>query len=217
MRKVQEYRIKSRIAEGHVASFINELFGSIQAVKVASAEMNLIRQFDKINTIGRKTVLRDVVFFNTMNVAFQSTTTIGIGIILIIAGKQFQNGSFSIGDLALFIFYFQYISEWSASSGTLIARFGQMNVSIKRMLALINNKNQEDLIKFGPIYMKNESLEVPTIEKTPNDLLNILEVEDLSYRYPNSEKGIKNVSFSIKRQSLTIITGRIGSGKTTLL
>jgi ATP-binding cassette subfamily B protein len=39
----------------------------------------------------------------------------------------------------------------------------------------------------------------------------------LTFRYPDSGRGIENVGIQIKRGSLTVITGRIGSGKTTLV
>ena len=44
-----------------------------------------------------------------------------------------------------------------------------------------------------------------------------LDFESLSYRYPNSGKGIANVSLHLEKGSFTVITGRIGAGKTTLL
>jgi ATP-binding cassette subfamily B protein len=49
-----------------------------------------------------------------------------------------------------------------------------------------------------------------------NKLVNF-EVKNLSYTYPDSDKGIKDVSLSLAKGSFTVITGRIGSGKTTLL
>ena len=103
-----------------------------------------------------KTAVKEQIYFNTLNVAFQSTATIGIGIVLIMAGRQIQNGSFSIGDLALFIVYFGFISDWTAKTGTLIASLGQINVSVDRMIEFIDTKNQEDLVRSGPVYMKNE-------------------------------------------------------------
>ncbi|MBE7385493.1 MAG: ABC transporter ATP-binding protein [Leptolyngbya sp. SIO1E4] len=60
---------------------------------------------------------------------------------------------------------------------------------------------------------------------TPRDPLQELRVAGLTYHYPNrdsrpdskAEHGITNISFTLKRGSLTVITGRVGAGKTTLL
>jgi ATP-binding cassette subfamily B protein len=47
--------------------------------------------------------------------------------------------------------------------------------------------------------------------------LTTLEVRDLTYRYPETGRGVEDVSFSLRRGSFTVVAGRIGSGKTTLL
>jgi ATP-binding cassette subfamily B protein len=44
-----------------------------------------------------------------------------------------------------------------------------------------------------------------------------LEVQGLTFRYPESKRGIEDASFTLQRGTLTVITGAIGSGKTTLL
>jgi len=45
----------------------------------------------------------------------------------------------------------------------------------------------------------------------------MLEARGLTYRYPQSERGITEVDLRLTRGTLTVVTGRIGSGKTTLL
>jgi ATP-binding cassette, subfamily B, bacterial len=58
---------------------------------------------------------------------------------------------------------------------------------------------------------------VPIPLKGPGDRLDRLEVRGLSYLFPGSDRGIKDVSFVVERGELVIVTGRIGSGKSTLL
>jgi ABC-type multidrug transport system fused ATPase/permease subunit len=57
----------------------------------------------------------------------------------------------------------------------------------------------------------------PTNVNVSRETLEQLEVTDLCYIYPNGNLGIDKVSFTLKRNSFTVITGRIGAGKTTLL
>ncbi|MEW6736099.1 MAG: ABC transporter ATP-binding protein, partial [Acidobacteriota bacterium] len=59
--------------------------------------------------------------------------------------------------------------------------------------------------------------EIVYISKTAEHCFEKLMVKRLAYRYPDSENGIGDISFSLERGSFTVITGRIGSGKTTLL
>jgi ATP-binding cassette subfamily B protein len=54
-------------------------------------------------------------------------------------------------------------------------------------------------------------------EKTDTDHLSSLDVNNLSYNYPDSDNGISGINLHLEPGKLTIITGRIGSGKTTLL
>jgi len=74
-----------------------------------------------------------------------------------------------------------------------------------------------NLIASGPVYERGEIPPVPYTAKRDEHRLQRLEVRGLSYHYPGSSHGIENISLSIPRGSLTVITGRIGSGKTTLL
>jgi ATP-binding cassette, subfamily B, bacterial len=49
------------------------------------------------------------------------------------------------------------------------------------------------------------------------DRLETLRIENLGYHYPQSDRGIETISFTLHRGSLTVITGEMGAGKTTLL
>ena len=57
----------------------------------------------------------------------------------------------------------------------------------------------------------------PVVARGSEDRLERLEIEDLGFRYPGTDHGIADISFTLDRGSFTVITGRIGSGKTTLL
>lgn len=45
----------------------------------------------------------------------------------------------------------------------------------------------------------------------------LLQVENLSFTYPNGHKALENVSFSLEEGSFTVLCGASGSGKSTLL
>ncbi|CAM3676178.1 MULTISPECIES: ABC transporter ATP-binding protein [Paenibacillus] len=68
----------------------------------------------------------------------------------------------------------------------------------------------------------------PQVEETESSLnpkppmiyappLQQLEARGLTYRYPETGRGIENVSLNLTRGSFTVVTGMIGSGKTTLV
>ncbi|NMO95852.1 ABC transporter ATP-binding protein [Paenibacillus lemnae] len=47
--------------------------------------------------------------------------------------------------------------------------------------------------------------------------LQVLQAKDLTYRYPESGRGIKDIHLRLEQGSFTVVTGMIGSGKTTLI
>src|SRR5581483_12415146 len=47
--------------------------------------------------------------------------------------------------------------------------------------------------------------------------LETLEARNLSYRYPDTGRGIEGIDLCLQKGTLTVITGQIGAGKTTLL
>ena len=54
-------------------------------------------------------------------------------------------------------------------------------------------------------------------KKTTTSNLSKLELKEVSFRWPNGERGLQNCSFSIPRTGLWMLVGSNGSGKSTLL
>jgi len=215
--RIDEYRRASRRSTGIVTGFISEFFGAVQAVKVATAEEGVIRHFNELNDERRKLSLKDRLFNEILHSVFRNATSIGTGVILILAGGAMQSGTFSVGDFALFVFYLEFISELTAFSGLLIARYRQIGISVERMQRLMVGAPSDGLIAFSPVYMHGRFHDVDYPEKAQSDHLQSLDIDDLHYQFPDSENGIAGINLHLNRGSLTVITGRIGSGKTTLL
>ena len=73
------------------------------------------------------------------------------------------------------------------------------------------------LVEATPSYLMGPLPEVEVPERKAGDRLEVLDVEGLSYVYPENGEGVRDVSFSLKRGDFTVVTGTVGSGKTTLL
>ena len=217
MKRIDEYRRASRRATGIITGFIGEFFGAVQAVKVASAEEGVIERFNELNEERRILSLKDRLFNEILNSIFRNATSLGTGVILILAGQSMQAGTFTVGDFALFVFYLEFISELTAFSGLLIARYRQIGISVERMQRLMEGAPPQALVEFSPVYMDSKFPQVVYPEKSTSDLLNHLEAKNLTYHFPDSESGIQEICLKLQRGSFTVITGRIGSGKTTLL
>lgn len=216
-KQIDHYRRQSRSAAGRVTGFIGEFFGSVQAVKAASAEDNVIKHFDKLNESRRVVSLKDRLFNEILMSLFINTSRIGTGIILIMAGTMIQDGSFTIGDFAIFNYYLGFLVDLTSFSGLLIARYRQIGISIERMGRLMQGAPKEALTEFSEVYQDGNFPAIIYPTKTEADILHTLEVRNLSYTFPDSENGIRDINLNVKQGDFTVITGRVGSGKTTLV
>ncbi len=215
--RIEKYRRASRKATGIVTGFIGEVFGAVQAVKVATAEEGVIAHFNELNDERRRISLKDRLFNEILNSIFRNAVNFGTGVILILAGQSMQRGTFTVGDFALFVFYLENISELTAFGGLLVARYRQIGVSVERMGRLMEGAPPEAIIEFSPIYMDGNFPDVTYPDKTDAHRLQTLDATNLTYRYPGSDHGIQGIDLHLERGSFTVVTGRVGSGKTTLL
>lgn len=216
-RRITAYREASRGATGEVTGFLGELLGAAQAVQIAGAEEPVARHFERLGERRRATALRDRLFNELMTSVFRNTVSLGTGLILILAGGAIRSGSFTVGDLALFIFYLGFISDFTGQIGAFMARYKQMGVSFARMVELMQGAAPASLVKHGPNPLRGEFVAVPAPRKSAADRLDLLEVRDLTYRYPETGRGVSAVDLTLRRGSFTVIAGRIGAGKTALL
>ena len=216
-RRLEAYRKANRKATGVVTGFIGEMFGATQAVKVGTAESQVIQHFRKLNTTRSNAALRDRLFEELLDTIFHNAINIGMGAILILAAGPIRTGEFSVGDLAFFMYLLDFLAELTWTVGRVMAKYKQAGVSVDRMLLLMQGAPAEDLVRHGPIYAKKVLPEIPYQPKTDAHRLIKLEAAGLAHRFPNSSNGIEGINLSLKRNSFTVVTGRIGSGKTTLL
>ncbi len=216
-RKVEHYRRESRRHTGIVTGFIGELFGAAQAIKVASAEGDVISHFRSLNKERRLVAIKDVLFNEFLHSIFRNTSTIGTGVILILAGRSMRLGEFTVGDFALFVFYLDFIGELTAFMGLLVARYKQIGVSVERMQRLMEGASSDALIEPEPIFLREDVVEDPSQSQVEVTEFEQLTVSNLGYTFPGTSKGIKEINLTLSRGFFTVITGMNGSGKTTLL
>lgn len=215
--KLKHYRRLTRAATSKVAGFLGELFGGVQAVKVAAAERHTISYFSKLNDQRRRVALIDSLLTRLLESFNQNTANMATGLILLLAADGIRHGTFSVGNFALFVTYVGGVASAPQWIGRQLARYKQITVSVSRMQAMVEGAPRNTLVAHERMYLHGDLPSVPYYPKTESDLLDKLEVSRLTYRYPGSVRGIEDVSFNLRRGSFTVVTGRIGSGKSTLL
>ena len=215
--RIEKYRKASRKAAGRVTGFIGEMFNSVQAIKVATAEDDIDAHFCALNRERREAALRDRLFDEILNTLYRSSANLSTGAILILAGQSMVGGTFTVGDFALFSYLLESVSELTTFAGMLVARYKQLNVSVERMGRLMEGAGPDALVERGEIYLDGTLPEIECPTRGEKDRLQTLSARDLTVRFPDSENGIQGIDLQIERGTLTVVTGRIGSGKTTLL
>jgi ATP-binding cassette subfamily B protein len=215
--RLERYRQAGR----DVTGALGEMFAAVQAVQVAGAEGHVIAHFRRLNETRRHAMLRDRLLTEGLGSFFANTVSLGTGLILLLAAQSLRNGTFTVGDFALFVYYLTFVTNFTQFFGLFLARFKQTTVSFVRMAQLLPGQSTDALVAHKRLYVTGP---VPDLLPRPAVRLRQglraferLEARGLTYRHPDSGRGIEGADLALARGSFTVITGRIGSGKTTLL
>ena len=209
---------QGRLALDAATGFLGEAFGAVQAVKVAGAEAGVVDHLAALNDARARVEVRQVFYRGLLFALNNSVVNFGIGVMLLMAGAAIGQGSFTVGDFALFVSYLWFTTQVPSEIGTFYGDYKTQAVSIERLLELIRPEPPSVLVEPHPIYDSGPLPEVAFPVKTPADRLDALEVTGLGYHYPASEngRGLEGISFRLRRGDFVVVTGRVGSGKSTL-
>ncbi len=236
-RLVKKYREQAREATSLVTGIIGDMFNSTQAIKVSHAEDRLIDHFTTLNNQRRETMVKDRLLTQAVDMLGHSATAVGTGLVLLFSARLMVNGSFTIGDFALFTTNIWTLTVWMRTLGNTINFWQRVGVSFERMETLVQSSDNAVVTTPHPLYTADNLPQLSSPPRGDNDRLDELRFVDLSYRYDTlpsdantieatqSERGnslagsdgITDINLTVERGSFVAITGRIGSGKTTLL
>ena len=214
MKYISKYRTTAREATGDVSGAIGEIFTGIQAIKISGSEKYIINNLNNLNEKRMKYMVRDKIFVNIMDAIYENAVTIGTGFILLLTGKYMLEGSFSVGDFSLFLYYLPFVADFAGFLGEIFARYQQGGIAFKRMFKLLDENMEKELLAHNSLYLKGELIE----EKCNQEDIEFksLEVKELTYKY-NETSGIENINLRVNKGDFVVVTGRIGAGKTTLI
>ncbi|HEY7780684.1 MAG TPA: ABC transporter ATP-binding protein [Ktedonobacterales bacterium] len=211
------YARAGREAESAVTGFLGEIFGAVQAVKVAHAEETVVEHLRTLGATRQRAEVRKAAFYQLVHTIADTGTMLGIGVVLLLAGRAMAMHTFTVGDFALFVYYLWFTTEVPANLGMFMGDFKTQEVSIRRMEELIRPEPPVALVRPDPDLAHGRSPAVPYVAKGPADRLQRLEVAGLTYRHPGTGGGVTDIAVDLPAGSLTVVTGRVGAGKTTLL
>ncbi|MEM7128170.1 MAG: ABC transporter ATP-binding protein [Chloroflexota bacterium] len=214
--KIEEVRKERQQSVGELTGTLGEIFGTVQAIKVAGAEQSVLAHFDKMNHIRSRTAMKDYLFNRLLDLFFGNISDLGAAVLLLLAAQSMRTGAFTIGDFVLFVSFLPWITGTTGTLGMFMAAYKQVGVSLQRLRALLQGAPDSTLVRHRPVYLREQLPDLPVLEPSGQPLQTV-SATGLTYHYPGSAQGIANVDLHLQQGSLTVITGRVGSGKTTLV
>jgi len=214
---LSRYRAASSQATSHVTGAIGDIVAAVQTVQAAGAEERIVAHFRRLNERRRSAILADRVVTQVVDAITANTVSVGIGLIMLLAGGSLRDGSLTVGDFVLFVSYLGFIADFTTGLGQYLAHYKQTGVAFARMDALLGDAAPDALVAPAPLHLRGPLPAVPPPKRSPIDRLVLLEARGLTYRHPQGERGIDSVDLRLPRGTLTVVTGRVGAGKTTLL
>ncbi len=214
---LNRHRAASSQATSQVTGAIGDILAAVQTVQAAGAEERIVARFQRLNEQRRKAMLADRLVTQVLKAITANTVSVGTGLIMLLAGNLLRAGSLTVGDFALFVSYLGFIADFTTGLGEFLTVYRQTGVAFERMGVLMENASPAELVTHTPLHLRGPLPSVPPPARSTNNRLIQVEARGLTYRHPQSGRGIVNVDLRLPRGSLTIVTGRTGSGKTTLL
>jgi ATP-binding cassette subfamily B protein len=211
------YNRVSRQSDSAVTAFLGDIFDSVQAVKVADADANVMGYFRQLNDKRREANVRYQVLWSMFQTVSDNLGDVAVGIMVLLAGQAMANGDFTVGDFSLFATYLFFIARFPAQVGSLLSEIIQQKVGLRRLHEIAPQAEPDSLVAHAPVYLWDDLPQVKMVEKTADHTLNTLDIHHLNFTYPGSDNGIHDINLRLEHGSFTVVTGRIGSGKTTLL
>lgn len=215
--RIIRFREANQVATGRVTGLLGEMFGAVQAIKVADAEASVIAQLQTVNETRRQAALSDRLVAEIFRTLGGNLGDIGAAIILLLMGQAMRAGTFTVGDFALFTFVMPFVAGNVGSVAGVLTSYRQLSVSLKRLETLLQDAPSTTLVQHRPVYLREPIPALPATVRTVGEQMETLTVRGLTYYYPGTNRGIEDISFQLRRGSFTVITGQIGAGKTTLV
>ncbi|MFA9422695.1 MAG: ABC transporter ATP-binding protein [Sedimentibacter sp.] len=202
-RELHERFSKKQEAFSDLSNFVQENLSGIKVIKSFIQEDKIIKSFEKCNknTYDKNINLSKIQ--NLMHPFMQMISGLALAVAIGYGGYITIIGRITLGEFTAFIQYIGMLVWPMVATGMTINLFTMGSASLDRVENILNAPVEiEDLEKSSDI----------------NSLTGTIDVKNLSYKYPGTEKYVlNNINFKVEKGQTLGIVGRTGCGKTTLV
>ncbi len=218
-KRIEVAHESARNASEQVSGMLTQLLHGVQALQVAGAEESAVQRFVQLGDQRQQTNVRDQVLNTVVRSLNETTIGLASGLLLLFAAGLMRSGNFTVGDLALFISYSGggMIDEMVYWVGRLLRGYQRGQVSWDRLFALLPLSAQDKLVDTQPPHLHGDLPVLQPLVKNAADRLDELRISDLTYRHPESGRGIEAINLRLRKGEFVVVTGLIGSGKSVLV
>jgi len=200
-RKVRESFREVRVKIARINAFLQEHITGMPVVQLFNREARAFREFEEINEAHRDANVRGIFYYAVFFPGVELITSLRLGLILWIGGREVIGGTVSLGALIAFLQYaqrfYQPLSDLSEKYNIL----QQAMASSERVFKLLDTP-----VTVAP----------PEHPYLPAEVRGEIEFSDVRFSYKEDEPVLRGISFRVRPGETLAVVGHTGAGKSTL-
>jgi ATP-binding cassette subfamily B protein len=212
-RRITTVRAAAQQSGANVTGMISETFAAFATVKGSHAEDRVSARFTDLCSVRLRAVHRDVVLSQVIDSLAANLSTVAVGCILVLVPLTQHQGSFTVGDFALFVSYLTALAQVTSYIGQYTRIYRQLVVSLRRLEPLLTGTPASALVEAHSLKPLDPDRDQSDASGLP---LRHISVRGLTAVHAGGG-GVHDVDLDIAAGTFMVVTGRVGAGKTTLL
>jgi ATP-binding cassette subfamily B multidrug efflux pump len=200
--KTTAYSLRTQQAISRLNSFLTTTIDGIRIVKSYNQETNQEKYFEEVVQNQREKEIELVKASSMIELSYTRISEIIIIMIFLVGGWLVINHKLTIGSLVAFNSYIFMLIWPMVDIGQFFIKGRGAGVSVQRISELEN--------------FETDIVNSPNPLSLPENNL-ALEFKNLTYIYPNGNKVLNDISFSVEQGQCVAIAGAVGSGKSTFI
>ncbi|MFE7509015.1 ABC transporter transmembrane domain-containing protein [Promicromonospora sp. NPDC057488] len=234
-KEIKRLRAVNLAAASSVSAFLRECFAGIETIKISGAADAIGGRVRELNATRRRAAVRDGVFGGVLASTQGFVTLLGSALVMVVVADGIQDGTFLVGDFALFVYTLGNLGTLVAAIGNFVSRYQRFSVTRGRLAELTPSGTARAVVTpvrdpaeaSGPAPVPGNARPTGAGPTTAPDVVPgavpdvvpgaVLVVDDLSYTHPNGAPCFSGVGLTAAAGDIVLVTGQVGAGKTTLV